>query len=145
MIDDISNEYTFTVKLTGEKTKKTYEGTFTVKCVLTYEEQVQVGLLLDRYNGGSRTVPDGISRMNRALAEMDVKIALDSKGKQKAPSWWRDSDGGRKLIDKNIVLEVFLKSLDAETEYDKRIEEASKSAEEEAEKQAKKKKEAARE
>lgn len=137
---DISNEYTFSVRIEGERTKKVYEGSFTVKAVLTYEEQVQLGLLLDRYNGGSRTIPEATFNMNRALAEMDIRVVLDTKGNQRAPAWWRDSDGGRKLIDKNVVLEVFMKALDAEADFDKRIEEKSKAAEAEVEKQAKKKK-----
>jgi hypothetical protein len=136
---DISNEYTFKVSIVGERSKKTYEGQFTVKCVLNYQEQVNVGLLLDEYNRGSRTVPEGTFRMNRALAEMDVRVVIDDRtGQQKAPSWWRDSNGGRTMIDKNVVLEVFLKALDAETDYDKRVEESSKDAEESVEKQTKK-------
>lgn len=143
MIDDIVNEYTFAVKITGEKTKKTYEGSFTVRCILNFEEQVNVGLLLDRYNQGSRTVPDGTVRMNRALAELDVRIVIDPRtGNLKAPSWWRDSDGGRKMIDRNVVLEVFLKSLEAEADFDKRVDEQSKAAEVEVEKQTTKKKQA---
>lgn len=138
---DVSNEFTFSVRITGEKTKRIFEGQFTVKCNLTYQEQINLGLLLDEYNRGSRTVPEGIMRMNRALAEMDIRIVLEPRtGSQKSPSWWKDSDGGRTLIDKNVVLEVFLKSLEAEGDFDKRIEEESKRAEAEVEKQTKKNK-----
>jgi hypothetical protein len=135
----IKNEYTFPVKIVGERSKKTYEGNFTVKCVLNYQEQINVGLLIDEYNRGSRTVPEATFRMNRALAELDIRILVDERtGNQKAPSWWRDSNGGRELIDKNVVLELFLKALDAETDFDKRIEEEGKEAEEAIEKQSKK-------
>jgi len=137
---DLKNEYTFKVNIQGERTKKMYEGSFTVKCVLNYQEEVNLGLLLDEYNRGSRTLPEGTFRMNRALAEMDIRVVVDERtSNQKAPSWWRDSKGGRDLIDKNVVLEVFLKALDAEADFDKRVEESSKEAEAEVEKQSKKK------
>lgn len=136
---DVSNEYTFQVKIIGEKTKKTFEGSFTVKCILDTQESIDVGLLVDQYNRGSKTVPPGVMQYNRALAEMDLRIVRDERtGKLKAPSWWIDSDGARKLLDKNVLLEVFLKTLDAEKEYDKRVEDLSKDAEKETERQTKK-------
>lgn len=126
-----SNEYTFNIVVVGEKTKKKYEGSFTVKCLLSVQEMVEVGLRMDRYNQGSSTVSPGVTRMNRAIAEMEIRQI-------KTPSWWKDSDDGRTFLDANVVFEVFLKALDAETEFDKRIAEQAKEADEQTEKAQKK-------
>lgn len=127
-----SNEYTFNLDETGERTKRRFDGSFTVKCLLTIDEIVDVGLRMDAYNRGSTSVMPGIQLLNRARAELEVRI-------QKSPSWWRDSNNGRDLMDTNIILEVFNKALDAEKVYDERIASVSKGAEEVLEKSASKK------
>lgn len=126
-----SNEYTFTLKVKGDKTKSSYEGPFTVKCLLSNGELIDVGLRIDAYNRGSTTVPQGIALLNRALAELEVRII-------KAPSWWKDSNSGRDLLDTNVIYEVFEKSLDAEKVYDERIAEQVKKDEAVAEESSKK-------
>lgn len=117
-----SNEYTFSVKLKGEKTKTSYEGAFTVKCLLTIAEMSDLGLKIDEYSRGSTTLIQGVALLIRALAELEVRII-------KAPSWWKDSNGGRDLMDTNVVYEVFNKALDAEKIFDGRIKEITKEEE----------------
>lgn len=116
------NTYTFTFREKGEKTKKTYEGTFVVKCLLTALEVGQVAINQDVLNGGVKNIPSGVAILNRALAELDVRI-------EKAPSFWKDANNGRDLMDLNIILEVYNKALDAETDYEKRINEEAEQAE----------------
>ncbi len=127
-----SNEYTFSFKTTGDKTKKVFEGSFTVKCLLTSAEIIEVGLRLDQYNRGSKTLAPGVNLLNRAFAELDVRMI-------KAPSWWKDSQDGRDLFDTNVVLEVFDRAIEAEAVYDKRVAEAADVAEKAAEESQKKK------
>jgi hypothetical protein len=132
-----SNEHTFHFKATGEKTKQKYEGTFTVKCLLTAVEAVEVGLRTDAFNRGSKTIHSSVAILNRAFAELDIRIL-------KAPSFWKDANDGRDLLDPNIVLEVFDQALGAEKVYTDRVEAAAKEADEQAEKaiETKKKKNA---
>lgn len=128
-----SNEHTFHFKDHGERTKQVFEGHFTVKCILTMQESVDVGLRLDALNGGSKTLVPGVQILNRAFAELDVRII-------KAPSWWKDSANGRELFDSNIVLGVFDKAIDGERIYEDRIKEASGDAQERVENQKSEKK-----
>jgi hypothetical protein len=122
----VSNEYTFAFKCVGEKTKQVYEGQFTVKCILSNQEIVEVGLRIDTYNRGSKTLPQGVQLLNRAMAELEIRTL-------KSPSWWKDSDAGRDLLDTNLIYELFNKAIDGERIYDERIAEATQSAEEKAE------------
>lgn len=124
-MDIPSREHTFYFKDKGERTRKTFEGTFTVKALLTQQEIVDVGMLLDQYNRGSKTLPQGVALLNRAFAELDVRIV-------KSPSFWKDSNEGRDLLDTNIVFGIYKAAMDAETEYDKKLDEAAKQAEEAA-------------
>jgi hypothetical protein len=129
-----SNEHTFPVKIVGERTKHVYEGKFKVKCLLTLEETVEKDLKYDSYTRGSTTLLAESRVYARAVAELEARV-ID------APSWWKDSNDGRNLLDKNVVLELANLALDAEKVYDERIEKAAKEAEEELEKQQKRKSE----
>lgn len=116
------NEYTFQFNERGERTKKIYDGSFTVRCLLTMEDIRRVGIKLDILNGGSQTLPPGVGLLNRAFAELDIRII-------KAPSWWKDANDGRDMFDTNVILEVFNKALDAERNWDERVTEAAGEAE----------------
>lgn len=127
-----SNEHTFTVSILGERTRQKYDGSFTVKCVLTNRELIEVGLRTDAYNNGSKSIAtSGIGIMNRAIAHMEIATI-------KSPSWWRDSDGGRELLDLNVLYEVYNKALEAEKVYDERITKAADDAQAAAEANPKK-------
>lgn len=124
-MDIPSREHTFYFKDKGERTKKLYEGSFTVKAVLTQQEIVDVGMLLDQYNRGSKTLPQGVALLNRAFAELDVRIV-------KSPAFWRDSNQGRDLLDTNIVFGIYKSAMDSEEEYDKKLADMAEKAEEAA-------------
>jgi hypothetical protein len=98
-------ETTFHFSAEGIKTKKKYEGDFTVKTALTVGEQIAVGIAQDRYNGGSSTIDFAFSRFNQAMAALEQRIIV-RESKALAPEWFRDSDYGRKLLDANVVLEL---------------------------------------
>lgn len=134
MLLPVSNEYTFMLSSKGESTEQKYEGAFKVKCLLTNAEKVNIGLRLDSYNGGSKTVAAGVAILNATLAELDVRVI-------EAPSFWKDSDNGRELMDTNIVYEVFAKANEAEADFKKRLKEVADKAEKDAEESVKKKKE----
>ena len=134
MLLPVSNEYTFYFSSKGSETGFKYEGTFKVKCLLNIEEKVDIGLRTDAYNRGSKTVSSGITIMNSTLAELDVRII-------ESPSFWKDSDYGRKLLDTNIIYEVFSKANDSEADFKKRLTEAAESAEQAASDSVKAKKE----
>ena len=122
--------YTFYFESTGEKTKNKYEGEFTVKLALTVGEQIEVAKLTDRFNGGSTTLPPAYNVYNRALAEMEVRVATGLDGKYKAPSWWVDTNGGKGLLDTNVVLDLFTQMVEqSEKEWKTRLDKESEKAE----------------
>jgi len=116
-----NNEHRFRVKIKGEKTGEWFEGDFTSKCILNNEEQVQIAILVDRYNAGSRTISQNHALINRAVAELEMRIVRDKKGKLLAPTWWVESDHGRLLYDTNVLYEVFTKAVEGEKIWAKRI------------------------
>lgn len=132
-----NNEHKFYFKEKGTTSDQWFEGDFTVKCVLNIEEQVRVGVLVDRYNGGSRTLEPNRALMNRAIAEMEVRVATNKESKPLCPTWWTESDYGRTLYDSNILYSVFSKAMDAEKQWTERLNKEADKSEKEVEKSEK--------
>lgn len=127
------NEYQFYIKHQGNKTKQWFEGTFVVRCCLTLEEQVQVAINVDRLNQGSVTIAPEYGLVNRALAEVQMRIVNDKDGKPQCPTWWTENRHGAGLFDSNIVFQVFADAMKAEEDWAKRLDEDTKKAEKRAE------------
>lgn len=142
-----NNEHKFYLKVKGDKTGEPFEGDFNVKCILTNEEQVEVAIRVDRYNGGSTTISQAHALINRTVAELELRIKRDEKGKLLAPTWWVDSDFGRTLYDTNVLYSVFEKAMEGEKKWDERIRKLADKTEEDLkkseQKEAEDKKEAA--
>jgi hypothetical protein len=128
-----NNEHTFHLKVQGEKTQEWFEGDFTVHCVLNNSQQMDVALRADRYNGGSRTLPEQYRVFNRMMAELDVRI-------KKSPTWWQESNGGWNMHDSNVVNEVFVETLKGEKVWSDRLKAKADAAEKKAESNPVKKK-----
>lgn len=124
-----NNERTVPFREEGERTKKMYEGKFTFKCLLTNLEQVEVALRTDRYNGGSSTLAPAKALISRAVAELEMRI-IDY---EKCPSWFRDSDYGRHLVDTNILFGLFQEAMKAEKEWGEELAEKADKVEADAE------------
>jgi len=95
------NESTFDIKLIGETTNVSYEGQFTVTCVLNVGgthglELERTRLIADYAN------PTGLlSNLSLALATLRAKIV-------KAPDWWYNLDAGAKIKDSEIIMSIFI-------------------------------------
>jgi hypothetical protein len=134
-----NNERTFDFEVKGNVTHEVYKGQFTVKCLLQNDEMIEIYKLVDRYNGGSYTLHSGASNFNRALAELEVRlVAADAKGNSLLPKWFSDSNYGRKLLNPNVVIELYEKALAEIVEYRKELGLLVEKAEEEAVPEAKK-------
>lgn len=136
-----NNERTVVFSSLGERSQKKYEGKFTFKCLLSNLEQVEVALRTDRYNGGSQTIAPAKALISRAIAELEIRIT----DYQRCPSWFRDSDYGRHLVDTNVLFDLFQEAMKAEREWADSLKEKAEKIEKDAEKsrKAKKKDEAA--
>jgi hypothetical protein len=124
-----NNEYSFYTKVVGEKTQEHLEGSFTVKCLLSQAELVEVAIRTEQYNQGT-ALPAQFALINRAIAELEVRII-------KSPTWWSERGNGRDLYDTNVVFHVFKEAFKAEEEWKKRIEEKAKEAESKAKEEEK--------
>lgn len=125
-----NNEHKFYFKQKGDVTGQSFEGDFVCKCVLSNVEMIEVGLRVDRYNGGSKTLNPALALMNRTIAECEVRII-------KAPTWWQESDSGRSLYDSNILYSVFTEVMKGEKEWADRLKKEADEAEAAAEKSQK--------
>lgn len=120
------NEYTFHFKGKGQTSGETYEGDFTVACVLSNAEQMEVAIRTDRYGGGSKSLPEQFKLTNRVFAELDMRV-------RKSPTWWKESNGGWDLHDANIVHEVFAQAMKAVDDWSERLKAKATEAEKTAE------------
>lgn len=125
------NEFSFHFKLQGDKTKEWYEGDFTCACILTNSEMLDVAIKWDRYNAGSKSLPDKFGDFNRIMAELEVRI-------KKAPTWWKESNSGWTLLDPNIVYSVFVEVMKAPDDWNDRLKKRSEEAQKVADDQVKK-------
>lgn len=118
-------EATFMVDIIGTVTQHRYHGSFTVKTVLNNGEILMIAAAVDRMGGYSPTMPKGFRDFATAICELDMLIT-------DAPKWWKDSAGGRKLEDQNVVNDnddsVYTKALAAGAEYVAAIKAATKIA-----------------
>jgi hypothetical protein len=131
-----NNEHTFHVKIQCKKTLEWFEGDFTVKCVLTNAEQVNMALATDRYNGGSTSLPEQFKLFNRCQAELETRVI-------KSPTWWKESNNGWDLMDSDLIYEVYAEAMKAQTVWAEKLKKKADEAEKAAEKNPAKKEAAA--
>jgi hypothetical protein len=128
-----NNEFAFHIKVQGEKTKEWFEGDFTIKCILNMQEQMDIAIATDRYNGGSTSLDPNFKLFNRMLAELETRL-VRKNNKPLCPTWWSESNFGWQLHDSNIVFEVFPKVGEAEKAWAERLKAKADKATDQAEK-----------
>jgi hypothetical protein len=114
------NEATFSVDVIGEITGKRYDGAFTVRCVLNMGQKHALELEKSRLVGNSSMPSDTLIGIAVILSGLRSKV-IDG------PEWWRQSAGGSNIIDDNVLLEVFEKTVNAEAEWKKAVKEKADS------------------
>ena len=114
----------FTVSVQGESTGLAFVGSFTVKLLLTKTENFMADekrrILLGAYpeNALEELKLDALM-----LSQLHVRVVS-------APQWWTDSENGTKMLDSNVVFEVFKSTTDKVQEFrEKRKAEAAKALE----------------
>jgi hypothetical protein len=130
------NEHTFELMsdggktVVGDKTGKKYEGSFTVKCVLTNAESIRVAVNTERYCEGQPGIPAYYRLFNRAIAEAEVRVRFDKdKGRPMAPGWWIDAEAGRELFDQNVVFDIYNQCMAAEKAWKDKVNGSAKESE----------------
>ena len=108
------NEKTFEFEHVGKTTGKKYEGKFTVKCVLNMFDKREIELEKSRLSADVANPTNLLSSLSHILANLRVRI-------MKAPTWWEQSLGGFDLLDEDVIIALYDKTMLQEDEWHKEL------------------------
>lgn len=121
------NERTFSMDTEGETTGETYEGQFVAKCVLTMAERHSKELEKTRMLADYAHPSGSLSGIAEILSTIRSKLV-------KWPDWWANLDYGSKILDENIVVELYdsiqALEIDWRAEVRKKVDESKDTAKE---------------
>ncbi len=112
-------EHTFTIQVQGDRSKQTFEGSFTYSRP-TLGVNIQIGRTKALITGGLPVDAD-----TDAVADM---LATLRHTLVKSPEWWAKSDHGAKLQDLNVLFELMKRCNDFEKSRDEKLDEQAKPA-----------------
>ena len=130
-IDFYMGTATFFVDMVAAADKATYKGQFKVKCILNPLEYINSDALYRELLGKTNPqyASEYVSQLAYALSQLKYRII-------KSPSWFKNNSTGvdGSNVDDKILLQIFEKTIQAEEDYRKGIEERYNSAKEEVKK-----------
>jgi hypothetical protein len=100
------NQATFDFDRTSESGKR-YEGTFTVLCSLNIAQKYALELEKTRLLANYSVPSDGLAGFALVLSNLRTKIV-------DAPEWWKQSNGGFKIEDEDVLVALYDKLLETE-------------------------------
>jgi len=109
------NEKTFNFEAVGDLTGKKYEGTFTVKCVLTIGDRRRLELEKSRQLGDMKNPTQDLIAIAIMSSNLLIRV-IDG------PDWWKQLLG-EDLIDQEILPALYSKVLDQEDAWRKELKE----------------------
>lgn len=104
------NEKTFQFDVKGEMTSHRYEGSFTVKCMLSVADKRALEIEQSRLSMDLKNPTDNLSALSRIIANLRVRV-LD------APEWFNQSISSLDFLDDNVMFELYSKCLDMSAEW----------------------------
>ena len=102
-------EKSFDFSVAGKLTGLKYEGTFTVRCVLSVAQRHSMELERTRLLADYKNPTPDLAALSGTLAECRHRIV-------DAPGWWKDKQGSD-LLDDEIIFLIFNKCLEAEEQW----------------------------
>lgn len=105
-----SKEKTFEFNHIGLLTGKKYDGRFTVLCLLNVGQKHLMALEETRLLGNYKSPTPDLEGLAMILANLRAKIV-------EAPEWWKQSNGGNIIDDEEILVELYKKIRECETEW----------------------------
>ena len=105
-------ERSFPFEAVGDLTGKKYDGNFQVKAILNFGDKHQLELQKTLLQADTRSPTPGLRGVAQILAELSIRII-------EAPTWWQQSNGGRTILDENVVLALYDKVVEQEDEWKK--------------------------
>lgn len=101
----------FDIHVVGEETNETFTGKFRAKEKLSWADQ----LAIDRYMrellgplGNEASLV--IKKRAEIISELNARLT-------ESPDWWKDARGGLDVVDDNVVLAVYDKSIEVRTKW----------------------------
>ena len=125
---------TYPMNLVGSRTGETYIGEFKFKCLLTPIEKIEADKQYRKLLGENMIMAsDTAKSLAFALSQLQFRIL-------EAPPFW-DSRvlGGSHIMDDNIIIEAFNKSVEAEEQFMEAVQKKAKEIEERLQKAIKSK------
>jgi len=113
------NESTFDIKLIGDTTKVSYDGQFTVTCVLDVGGTQMLELERTRLTADYANPTGLLANISLALSTLRAKII-------KAPDWWYNLDSGAKIKDSEIIMAIYIQCETQEKKWRDSLEEKAK-------------------
>lgn len=110
-------ERTFSFETEGELTKRKYDGEFTVHAVLNMGLKHQLELEKTILQADTKSPTPGLRGIASVIAELRVRI-IDG------PEFWKQSLGGMRIEDENVIFELYDKVTAQEAEWRKELEES---------------------
>jgi len=108
------NERTFSISVEGDTTGEKFEGQFTTKCVLTMSEKHARELERTRLLSDYANPSANLSGIAEILATVRIKLI-------KWPDWWANLDYGSKILDENVLIQVYDEVVNREIEWREEI------------------------
>jgi len=119
-----NNEKTFEFEHVGLTTGKKYDGKFTVKCVLNMFDKREVELEKSRLSADVANPTNLLSSLSHILANLRVRII-------KSPTWWEQSLGGFDILDEDVIVALYDKTMEQADKWYKELKENAEEGESE--------------
>jgi hypothetical protein len=97
----------FSINLVGDFSGNTWVGDFKTKPRLSYRDQLRKDQIRRELLGGERTEQASEDAMSFANLFSSLAVRLTE-----TPTWWKEMNGGIDLLDENVVLEVWKKTME---------------------------------
>ena len=108
------NEKTFSINIVGDTTKQNWTGKFTCVCMPTLKQKSDAAILEAQLNQDMKSLDQNTVLFHRMVAQLSQRLI-------EAPEWWITSDGGRDLMDVNVVWEVYKGCAEAEEQWKEKV------------------------
>ena len=106
------SEAVFDINVLGDRTNQSYMGTFRVKCLLSPLEEIEADKIYRELLGpNSHLAQEHVRQQAFALAQLDQRLI-------EFPAFWENAVlGGGHIKDRNVVMEVLDKAIQAQEQY----------------------------
>lgn len=108
------NERTFSIDIEGGTSGERFQGQFTTKCVLNMSEKHARELERTRLMSDYANPSANLSGIAEILSTVRIKLI-------KWPDWWANLDFGSKILDENIIVEIYDEIVNKENEWKEEV------------------------